>query len=184
MTEAPPRDVLDFWFKETKPEQWFRADPAFDARIRSRFEQSWRAAREGKLSDWEANKDGVLALVVVLDQFPRNMFRGTADAYSTDALARAVAHRAIARNFDLEVPAAVRSFFYLPLMHSEDLADQERCVALTRERLGENDSSYPYALNHREVIRRFGRFPARNRPLGRTPTAEESAFLADHPAGF
>ena len=184
MTIAGPRDVLDFWFKETTPQAWFKADPEFDARVKERFEETWRAAREGRLSDWEASKNGALALLIVLDQFPRNMFRGGADAFATDASARAVAKRAVARGFDLEAPIPIRSFFYLPFMHSEELADQERSVELTRERLGESNFSYPYALNHRAVIQRFGRFPARNEALGRTTTPEEMEFLKVNPAGF
>jgi uncharacterized protein (DUF924 family) len=184
MTIATPRDVLDFWFKETKPEAWFKSDPAFDAAIKARFEETWRAARDGQLASWEESKDGALALLLVLDQFPRNMFRGQADSFATDQRARGVAERALARGYDLEAPVPVRNFFYLPFMHSEDLADQERSVALARERLGETHFSYPFALNHRAVIERFGRFPARNRALGRATTPEEAAFLQANPAGF
>lgn len=184
MTVATPREVLDFWFKETKPEAWFKIDPAFDAAVKARFEDTWRAARDGALNDWQASKDGALALVIVLDQFPRNMFRGQADSFATDARARDVARDAVARGFDIEAPVPVRSFFYLPFMHSEALADQDRCIALTRERLGEAHFSYPFALKHRAVIARFGRFPARNAALGRATTAEEAAFLSTNPAGF
>jgi uncharacterized protein (DUF924 family) len=132
----------------------------------------------------EDTRDGALALVLVLDQFPRNMFRNEAQAFSTDALARAVASRAIERGFDLEAPATVRSFFYLPLMHSEDLADQQMCVKVTEERLGTTHFSYPYAVKHRDAIARFGRFPARNTVLGRTSTPEENIYLVQNPSGF
>jgi uncharacterized protein (DUF924 family) len=179
-----PREILDFWFKEIPPERWFDSDPAFDAAVRARFEESWRAARNGAFHDWPSTKEGALALIILLDQFPRNMFRGTADAFATDAMAREVAKAAIARRFDLEAPASVRSFFYLPLSHSEHGDDQESCVRLTRERLGENHDTYPYALRHRDVIARFGRFPARNAALGRTNTAEETVFLQSNPIGF
>jgi uncharacterized protein (DUF924 family) len=120
----------------------------------------------------------------LFDQFPRNMFRGTAEAFATDHLAKEIATRAIAQRRDLEVPAAFRLFFYLPLTHSEHLPDQEECVKLTRERLGEQHYAYPYALAHKETIERFGRFPARNAPLGRTSTPDELAFLKTNPRGF
>ena len=108
----------------------------------------------------------------------------SSDLFATDALANRIAKSAIGRGFDLELPLSVRNFFYLPLMHAEDLADQDRCVALTRERLGESHFSYPFALRHRDAIARFGRFPARNAALKRANTPEESAFLAANPAGF
>ena len=173
-----PREILDFWFKETNPKLWFADDAALDARIRERFEETWRAARDGKLEDWKARADGALALVILFDQFSRNMFRGRAEAFSTDALARATAERAIRHKFDLEVPQGVRAFFYLPFMHSENLADQERSLALFAERVGKDSPNYPYAVHHRDMVARFGRFPARNAALGRTSTAEEAAFLA------
>jgi uncharacterized protein (DUF924 family) len=179
-----PRAILDFWFQEVGPKRWFVADAALDDDIKARFEQVWREARAGKHADWESDKQGALALIILLDQFPRNMFRGTAEAFSTDALAQAVAKRALARGDDLEAPAGVRSFYYLPLTHSEDLADQETCLRLTRERLGESHFSFPYAIRHRAAVERFGRFPARNSALGRETTPEEAEFLKTHPAGF
>jgi len=184
MSEIGPRQILDFWFTETPQTRWFVADCAFDAAVRSRFEHVWREGRAGRLADWENDKQGALALIVLFDQFPRNMFRGTAEAFSTDALARNIAERAIARGDDLEAPAFVRSFYYLPLMHSEALVDQETCVRLTRERLGEGHYSYPYALSHKAVIERFGRFPARSQAFGRGRTPEEAEFLNANPAGF
>jgi uncharacterized protein (DUF924 family) len=179
-----PREILDFWFKETPPERWFMADPAFDAMVRSRFEEIWRAASTGAFASWADTLEGALALIVMLDQFPRNMFRGSSEAFSTDGMARIAARNAIARGFDVEAPLGMRSFFYLPLMHSEDLRDQEECVRLTRARLGENHFSYPYALRHRDVIAQFERFPARNVPLARDATAEEIEFLQANPNGF
>jgi uncharacterized protein (DUF924 family) len=181
---ASPRDILDFWFKQTPPERWFASDPDFDAAIRARFEGTWRAAREGACESWSASMEGALALIILLDQFPRNMFRGGAEAFSTDAMARAVAHEAVARGFDLEAPAAIRSFFYLPFMHSESLEDQETCVRLTRERLGENHFSFPHAVRHHDTVARFGRFPARNAVLDRLSTPKETAFLEANPIGF
>jgi uncharacterized protein (DUF924 family) len=155
-----------------------------DATIRERFEDTWRAARAGELQDWTESKDGTLAYVILMDQFPRNMFRGSANAYATDSLAREAARHAVARGFDLELPAAARNFLYMPLMHSEALADQEDCVRLTRERLGETHFSYPFAVRHRNAIVRFGRFPARNSALGRQSTSEEIEFLHQNPNGF
>ncbi len=184
MTTTSPREILDFWFKDTPQEGWFVTDPAFDAEIKSRFEKTWHKGRGGALTDWEKYKQGALALIILFDQFPRNMFRGRAEAFATDALAREIAKRAIGRGDDLEAPVFVRSFYYLPLTHSENLADQETCVRLTRERLGESHYSYPYALKHKASVERFGRFPARNAALNRATTPEEAAFLKTNPAGF
>ncbi len=175
---AAPRDVLDFWFKETDPKLWFATDAALDARIRERFQETWRAARDGKLEDWKTSASGALALVILFDQFSRNMFRGKAEAFSTDALARAAADRAVRHKFDLEVPVTIRPFFYLPYMHSENLEDQNRSVAFIAERVGKDSRNYPFAIGHRDLIMRFGRFPARNQALGRSSTPEETAFLA------
>jgi uncharacterized protein (DUF924 family) len=178
------QDILDFWFRDTPPKLWFRSDPEFDSLIRNRFAEDWARGRDGGMEDWEKTPEGALALILLFDQFPRNMFRGKKDAFATDAMARDVAKRAIAHGFDRASPERVRPFFYVPLMHSEHFADQEECVRLTREHLGDTHYSMPYALNHREVIFRFGRFPARNAALGRQTTAEEAEFLKTHPAGF
>jgi uncharacterized protein (DUF924 family) len=176
-------DIITFW-KEVGEKRWFALDPALDREIRERFGSTWEDARDGKLSDWEQTADGALALLILLDQFPRNMFRGTATAFSTDAQALAVAERGIARGFDLQTAPPLRAFFYLPLMHSEHEGDQDRCVALIGERLGEESLNYPFALGHREVIRKFGRFPARNTALGRATTSEEEAFLQSPAPGM
>lgn len=178
-----PREILDFWFRETPPERWFSSDPEFDALIREKFEETWRQARESGLSQGQS-MEKALAEILLFDQFPRNMFRGTAQAHATDGLARNAARMAVERDFDLEVPVGIRQFFYLPFMHSEDLADQDLCLRLIRERLGESHSSYGYAVRHRHVIARFGRFPARNGPLGRTSTPEEAEYLRSNPSGF
>jgi uncharacterized protein (DUF924 family) len=171
---AGPTDVLAFW-RAAGPKKWFKKDPAFDSDITRRFLGLWRAAAEGELATWEETAEGALALVIVLDQLPRNMFRGHARTYEADALARAVAGRAIARGFDRQASHADCRFFYLPLMHSEDLPDQERCVELAR---GYGDDEFTkYAEQHADIIRRFGRFPHRNVMLGRATTAEEQAFL-------
>ena len=169
-----PADILAFW-QAAGPDKWFKKDAGFDADIRARFLPTYEAAARGELGDWETTADGALALVIVLDQFPRNMFRGDARAFAADPVARQVADRAIARGFDTQVPEAMRSFFYLPFEHSEALADQERCIALNRTR-GDADG-LKWAELHADIIRRFGRFPHRNTVLGRATTPEEQAFL-------
>ena len=167
-------DVLAYW-RALGPKRWFANDDAIDAEIREKFRDLHAAAAAGMLSEWEGDAAGALAEVIVLDQFPRNMFRGSAAAFATDPLARAAAGRAIARGFDRQVDKAERQFFYLPYMHSEALADQERCCELC---LGADDAgTLKYAQMHRDIIRRFGRFPHRNAVLGRITTPEEQAFL-------
>ena len=171
---AAPEAVLSFW-REAGPKRWFAVDLAFDAEIRERFLATHEAAAAGRLSAWEDTAEGVLALVIALDQFPRNMFRGTARAFSTDPLARAVARRAIEHGFDRAIPMPERNFFYLPFEHSENLADQELCFTLT-EATGDAEA-VKWAKIHLDVIRRFGRFPHRNAALSRISTPEEIAFL-------
>ena len=178
MSEAPghvaePGAVLSFW-RAAGPDKWFAKDENFDAAIRVHFLPTYEAAAARRL-DWDTTPEGALALLIVLDQFPRNMFRNDARAYAADPLAREVTRRAVARGFDAQVPLAERSFFYLPFEHSEDLADQERCVALN---LASGDAdALKWAELHADIIRRFGRFPHRNKVLGRTTTPEEQAFL-------
>ena len=167
-------DVVSFW-KEAGPERWFNKNAAFDKEIRERFFDTYEAAAAGRLSDWEQSAQGALALLILLDQFPRNMFRGDARAFATDPLARAITAGAIIRGFDSQVLKELRSFFYLPFEHSEDLADQERCIALNKA-TGDADG-LKWAEIHANIIRRFGRFPHRNAALGRTTTPEEQAFL-------
>ena len=169
-----PGDVVAFW-RAAGPKKWFAKDDAFDADIRARFLPTYEAAANGELSHWEETPEGAFAHVIVLDQFPRNMFRGSARIYAADPLARAVADRAIARGYDQQVPPAERTFFYLPFEHSEDLADQERCVALHRA-FGDADG-LKWAEHHADIIRRFGRFPHRNKLLGRASTPEEQRFM-------
>ena len=171
---ATPSDILTFW-REAGRGHWYSRDEAFDAEIRHRFLDTWRRATAGELSSWEASDDGALALTIVLDQFPRNMFRQDALTYSTDAMAREVAGRAIDRGADGRIDPILREFLYLPFMHSELLPDQQRCVALFRQ--SGNPENLKYAEEHADIIRRFGRFPHRNNVLGRPTTAEEQAFL-------
>ena len=174
MTTATHADVLSFW-RSAGPKKWFAKDDAFDAEISERFRATYDAAARGALSDWEATSEGALALVIVLDQFPRNMFRHDARAFATDAAARAVADRALTRGFDQQLPPRDRPFLYLPFEHSELMADQERCLALCRA-LGDAQTLH-WAELHADIIRRFGRFPHRNAVLGRTTTPAEQAYL-------
>jgi uncharacterized protein (DUF924 family) len=167
-------DIVDFW-RAAGPDKWFNKDPAFDAEIGQRFMTAHEAAAAGRMSDWEATPQGALALLILLDQFPRNMFRDSVRAFATDELAREIATRAVARRFDQQYQLPERNFFYLPFMHSEDIADQERCVALSRA-TGDADT-IKWAEIHADIIRRFGRFPHRNARLGRSSTAAEQAFL-------
>jgi len=170
---ASPEEVLAFW-REAGPDRWFEKDAAFDDSIRERFLATYEAAARGELAGWEASAEGSLALVLVLDQFPRNMFRGDARTYATDDRARWASNVALKRGYDLDVPESERRFLFLPFMHSEDLADQNRCVELCR---ASGDEDLKYAERHRDIIRRFGRFPHRNALLDRATTAEEQAFL-------
>jgi uncharacterized protein (DUF924 family) len=171
---ATPAQVLDFWFG-VDPKKWYTKDDAFDDEIRKRFLSTYEAAAAGSLTDWEETPESALALVIVLDQFSRNIFRGSPRTFAADALALATAKHAVERGFDQKLELAKRNFFYLPFMHSEDLADQERCVTLSRENSDEN--TLKYAELHADIIRRFGRFPHRNAVLKRTTTPEEQAFL-------
>lgn len=168
-----PADVVRFW-QDAGPDAWFTKDETFDRRFRDRFLDAHFAAARRELDGWRASPDGYLALLVLLDQFPRNVFRGTGHMYATDPLARAIAREADAAGADTGIDPALRVFLYLPYSHAEDLACQHRAVELNR-RIGA-----PYldhALGHRAIIERFGRFPHRNRILGRETTPEEQAFL-------
>ncbi|MGA3310143.1 MAG: DUF924 family protein [Xanthobacteraceae bacterium] len=174
MSKVTSAEVVSFW-REAGPERWFEKDEDFDLTIRSRFLAIHEAAARGELSAFEESAEGALALIILFDQFPRNMFRGSARAFATDPLARAVANRALARGFDQATDATMRPFFYLPFMHSELIADQDRCVELY-EAFGDAGLS-KRAARHRDIIAKFGRFPHRNRVLGRDATPAELAFL-------
>ncbi len=182
------RMLLDFWFgpagdpdRERHREVWFKSTEAFDNELRREFLGDCEAAADGGLAAWEASPEGALALVLLLDQVPRNIFRDTPRAYVTDAMARAAAERALARGFDRKVPPVWRRFLYMPFHHSENLADQRRSVALldavprSSDRQG---SLRRYGHTYLDVIARFGRFPHRNAILGRESTPEEVEFLA------
>ncbi len=176
---ATIEDVVDFW-REAGPDKWFSNDEAFDETCRARFLATYEAAARGDLVEWELSTHGALALIILLDQLPRNMFRATRRAYATDPAALLGAERAIERGFDDTIEPELRRFFYLPFMHAEDLSAQDRSVALN-EALGEEDS-IRWARHHRDIVARFGRFPHRNAILGRESTAEEQAYLADDAA--
>lgn len=179
MTDGLPAsvDVLDFWWS-AGAQKWFSSDDAFDAECRDRFLGGIAAARAGDLDNWAETAHGALALILLLDQFPRNVFRGSAGAFASDAKAVAVAEQAISAGFDRAFPKEARIFFYLPFEHAEDMALQERAVDLCRG-LGDMQF-YHFALIHMDVIRRFGRFPHRNETLGRQSTDAEKAFLANN----
>jgi uncharacterized protein (DUF924 family) len=169
------KDIVGFW-RDAGMEQWFAKDAAFDAEVRNRFLPAHEAAASGALDGWTMEAEGALALQILLDQVPRNAFRDSARMFATDAKARALADAALALGHDQAIDPALRLFFYLPFEHSENLADQQRAVALITPLGGE---LLRYALIHLEVIERFGRFPHRNAVLGRTSTPEELAFLAE-----
>lgn len=170
---AQAQAMLDFWLA-AGPEKWFRKDEAFDALLRESFWEAHFAAARRTYDDWLVQPSSALALILLLDQYPRNSFRGTAHMFATDTLAQHYTNLALTAGFDQQVQEPLRIFFYLPLMHSENLQDQERCVALC-ELL--QSSSLEFAIEHRDIIARFGRFPHRNPQLLRTTTAQEQAYL-------
>ncbi|MFO1167282.1 MAG: DUF924 family protein [Rhodoblastus sp.] len=169
-----PDAVVAFWL-EAGPDRWFKVDPDFDALIRARFLALHEDAARGDLPGWDATAEGALALIILTDQFPRNMFRATPRAFATDALALRIAERAIARGFDGSYGPPLKRFFYLPFMHAEDVGHQKRCEALCAA--ANDEEGVKYAVIHREIIERFGRFPHRNPILGRDMSPEEQAFL-------
>ena len=175
-----PDTILDFWFEQSGPSKWFKQSDAFDASIRRQFEvEAIEAAallQSGGSHPWEAQADSCLALIIMLDQFSRNMYRGTQAMFVWDPLALGVARRAIDKSYDLRTEQARRNFFFLPFMHSENMDDQNRCVYLV-ERGIDNPNGLHHAKQHRRTIERFGRFPYRNEVLGRVSTREEIAYL-------
>lgn len=168
-----PVELLAFW-RDAGPERWFAKDPDFDRRFAARFDGAYGAAIADGLERWEYSPAGALALTILLDQYPRNAFRGRPEMYATDAVARRVADRAIGRGFDRMVERDLRVFYYLPFAHSEALADQDRAVAFC---VALGDPHGGRARHHREIVRRFGRFPHRNAILGRPSTPEEADWL-------
>lgn len=176
--------ILNFWFEETQSPQWFQVNPDFDAQVKDRFLENHEAAVLGIYDDWKNSSDGCLALCLLLDQFPRNMFRGTAKAFATDSRALVVSKFAIAKGFDQVLTPIKRRFLYLPFEHSENLNDQRRCVELFEAMKKDDPLGHDYALRHLKVIERFGRFPHRNVMLSRMSTPEEQDYLAQNPAGY
>ncbi|MCU0910607.1 MAG: DUF924 family protein [Rhodobacteraceae bacterium] len=173
-TFVRPADVVAFW-RDAGPGSWFAKDPVFDMRFRALFADVFAYAEREALAAWEDTPEGALALVLLLDQYPRNAFRGTARMYATDGLARAAARRAIRREFDLAVARDLRVFLYLPFGHSESLLDQAWAVTLCTAL---DEAQAARARHHHDIVERFGRFPHRNALLGRSSTPDEAAWLA------
>ncbi|MGZ3217887.1 DUF924 family protein [Paracoccus sp. T5] len=176
-----PQQVLDFWFSDEMRPNWFAKSDQVDARIREDFADTYTAAHDGQLDGWMEDADSALAMVIALDQFPRNIFRGSPRSFESNDLALRHAKAALDRGHDQQQSPERRQFLYLPFMHSEELADQERSVQLY-EALG-NEHSLHFARDHRDIVARFGRFPHRNAVLGRDSTPEEAEFLKTH-TGF
>lgn len=175
-----PGSILDFWYTEPMRSSWFSSTPALDADIRARFESVWLAAAEKRLEDWKNSPQGCLALVIVLDQLPLNMFRGEAKSFSTEQQAVEICKLAIARGYDREIAPERLGFLYMPLMHSENLLDQDLSVQMF-EQAG-LEGNVRFARHHRDLIRRFGRFPHRNAILGRESSREELEYLGSKEA--
>ncbi len=172
-----PDEIISFWQEEVGPAGWYVVDKDLDQKIRDRYLDFWHEARAGEYDSWTVNAKGTLALLIAIDQFPRNMFRGSGDSFATDNKARCIAKRAIFAGQDLEIEEPMRQFFYLPLMHSEVLADQDTCMRMYKQNMsGEGRFLHPAA--HRAVIRKFGRFPYRNKALGRLSTQAEKDYVA------
>ena len=177
---ADPIEVLDYWLGEVGPDGWYAAGEALDADIRNRFHDIWIAARDGGLDHWVDGTVGTLAFVILCDQMARNMHRGQADAFATDAMALVASRRAIEMGWDMDAPEPERQFFYMPLMHSEVLDDQSRCIALFQDKMPQTGADQViHARAHHAVIARFGRFPFRNQALGRKTTPLEDEFMAE-----
>lgn len=178
------REVLAFWFEESSPAQWFQKNDAFDTDIKERFYVTYEMAASGLCEDWKKDADGCLALCLVLDQFPRNMFRNDSRAFETDSAALLVAKEAIHKGFDQILTPVKRRFLYLPFEHSEDLQNQKRSVELFKSMKDSDPLGYEYALRHKDVIEKYGRFPHRNKVLCRDNTPAEEEYLKAPDAGF
>ncbi|WP_208352028.1 DUF924 family protein [Pseudaestuariivita rosea] len=173
-----PEEILAFWLDEVDQKYWYQSNDALDRQIREKFEQAWQDAMDGTCGLWLTYPSGTLAYIILLDQFPRNMFRGTAKAFASDKHAMAAAKMAVDHGWDMKIDEPARQFFYLPMMHSENLCDQERAVRLILTRMPKTGAdNLLHAKAHREVIRRFGRFPYRNEALARETTVSEAAFI-------
>lgn len=173
-------EVIEFWFETCSPEQWFTKDPAFDEQVRSRFLDTYQRVVSGETKGWRDTPEGRLAEIIVLDQFARNMFRDTPQAFEHDSLALTLAKEAVRVGDDQKLPPGQRHFLYMPYMHSESAQDHEEALKLFRSVGGEAEE---YEVKHKEIIDRFGRYPHRNKILGRASTSEEEEFMKDNP-GF
>ncbi len=176
-------EILDFWFAPGMDQRWFKKDPDFDREVRARWLVHYERAAAGDYDGWSATPEGCLALCLLLDQVPRNLFRDDPRAFATDGAALAVTKAALEQGFDRCLSQVQRLFLYMPLEHSEALDEQEACVRLMAE-LDENPKWHDYAIEHRDIIARFGRFPRRNAALGRETTDEETAFLKEEGSSF
>lgn len=175
---SDPVELLDFWLGEVGPDGWYAGGDEIDTVCRDRFQDIWQAARDGNLDHWVDGTVATLAFLILTDQLPRNMFRGTADSFSTDPLALQAARTAIAAGWDMGAPEPERQFFYMPFEHSENSADQAMAVQMMVERLPSDPEMALHARAHQAIIARFGRFPGRNAALGRADTPEEAAWIA------
>jgi uncharacterized protein (DUF924 family) len=174
---SDPIELLDFWLHEVGPDGWYVGSEEIDILCRERFEDLWQAAHDGGLDHWVDGTVGTLAYLILTDQIPRNIYRGTAQAFATDPQALAAARKALEAGWDLGAPEPERQFFYMPFEHSEDPADQVLAVKLLTERLASDPDMGLHARAHQAVIARFGRFPTRNAALGRASSPEEQAYL-------
>lgn len=174
---SDPVEVLEFWLHEIGPKGWYAGGEEIDALCRERFADLWQAAHDGGLEHWVDGTVGTLAYLIVTDQLPRNIHRGTALAFATDPLARAAARKAVEAGWDLNAPEPERQFFYMPFEHSEDPADQALAVKYLGERLPSDPENLLHARAHQAIILRYGRFPTRNAALGRSSSPEEQAYL-------
>jgi len=169
------QDIIDFWFDEKNKPLWFNSNPVFDAELKEEFEDTYIAACDGELSDWEQQAEGLLALVILFDQFPLNMYRGDTKSFATEERSRSMAHQAIDKGWDKQLSNDQKAFLYMPFMHSEDLQDQDKGIFLF-EQAGLKDNAR-FAHHHRDIIQRFGRFPHRNSILNRENTDAEKNYL-------
>ncbi|QQA41395.1 DUF924 family protein [Pelagovum pacificum] len=179
MNSVTPQEVLAFWLDEVGPKGWYAGGEELDQKVRDRFRTAWDEAVDGAYGLWLTYPSGTLAYIILTDQFPRNMFREDPRAFQLDPNARAAAKVAIGRDWDMKIDGEPRQFFYLPLMHSENQVDQDRAVRLFQAKLPESKDNLLHAKAHREIIRRYGRFPYRNNALSRTSSPAEKSFMED-----
>lgn len=175
MTDHDYQAIINFWFSEDVKANWFNATPEFDQSLKDQFQPAWESAKSGQLKHWQDSAEGALALVIILDQLPLNMFRAQPESFSTEAMSREVAAHSIEQGFDQQLPDQQKAFLYLTYMHSEDLADQDRSIELF-EQAGLTDN-VKWAKHHRDIVKRFGRFPHRNAILGRKSSQAEIDYL-------